>query len=176
VQAARRLFPRWLRGLARAAFGAAASALAACTLVAETSSLDSGCPAGEKLCSRGCVSTQDPAYGCGSPRCDQPCPQANATARCAPDGSCAIASCSGKYADCNRTPDDGCEVDTAHDPAHCGGCDAPQCVLDHAVAGCGAGKCGVAKCDPDWRDCNTLAADGCEKFVPQGITVCPATP
>jgi hypothetical protein len=175
VLAERRPFPSWLRWLLRVCFALLSLGFAACTLVVDADELDSGCPTGEKRCPRGCVSTQDPAYGCAAARCDQPCPQANATARCASDGTCAIASCSGKYEDCNTDPADGCEVDIAHDPEHCGSCMAAPCEIPHATAGCGGGKCGVAICDPGFRDCDGQARNGCETSVPIGVTVCPSS-
>jgi hypothetical protein len=51
-------------------FGAALGTLA-CSLVVDTSEIDSGCGAGAKYC-EGCVRIDDPAYGCKPDRCE-PC-------------------------------------------------------------------------------------------------------
>lgn len=93
--------------------------------------------------------------------CGNKCPQvAHGTPGCNA-GACGIGSCSGTYRDCNNTPTDGCETDSASDPLHCGAC-GQRCDLQNAVAGCSASSCTIASCVGAYRDCNNVPADGCE--------------
>lgn len=141
---------------------ALAAILVACTLVADVDSLGDGeCGRGQKACSDRCVSTDRPAFGCATPSCS-PCALPNAVAGCDPAGECAIASCVGTFEDCDLEPENGCEVDIAHDPVSCGGCDAPPCTVAHGEPGCRAGACSIRTCEPAWDDCNADVRDGCE--------------
>jgi hypothetical protein len=49
-----------------------------------------------------------------------------------------------------------------HDPDHCGDCTLPCPALPHAEPGCTRGSCVIGRCKPGYRDCNGVAADGCE--------------
>lgn len=139
--------------------------LHACSLVVSADSLQAGCPADQKACDGHCVSRADPDYGCNADGC-RPCVIAQATARCSDAGHCVVASCQGEFADCNGDGDsadgDGCEIDTAHDPAHCGGCDRAPCMVPHGAADCAGGSCSIRQCDDGRRDCNFDVSDGCE--------------
>ncbi len=77
------------------------------------------------------------------------------------DGRCEIVDCDANWADCNGSAADGCEIDTASDLDHCGGCDA-ACTFDHAGAVCEAGNCSMVACDAGYGDCNSDPTDGCE--------------
>ena len=77
-------------------------------------------------------------------------------------GTCVVEACAGSMADCNDKPEDGCEIDTALDPAHCGECDG-ACELPGAETYlCDAGICSVASCASTHYDLNGDLADGCE--------------
>lgn len=77
--------------------------------------------------------------------------------------------------DCNRTLDDGCEVNTQTDPNHCGSCttvcggNPPR----HVLPACRAGVCSGV-CASGWWDCDGDRANGCEsdavamRFSPPG--------
>lgn len=134
-----------------------------CSVAVDVRSLENGACAdpATKACAPVCASKTDPAFGCASASCAS-CNTANATATCNPTGECAIAACTGSWHDCNADPADGCEIDVAHDPNHCGKCDAPVCVVAHGNAGCGAGLCAIQKCDVGYKDCNNDPSDGCE--------------
>lgn len=104
------------------------------------------CGTGKKECNGACVSTSDPATGCEAKSCD-PCSLASATARCAPDGSCAVSACKDGFKDCNNKSSDGCEVDINTDTQNCGDCNNPcDGSLTCANGGCGCDtqiQCGL---------------------------------
>jgi hypothetical protein len=141
----------------------------ACSLVVSTDSLQQGCPADQKACDGRCVPRADPDYGCNADGC-RPCVIAQATARCSDAGGCVVASCQGEFADCDgdgdSTNSNGCEIDTAHDPAHCGACDSEPCTALHGAPDCAGGSCSIRRCDDGYRDCNFDLSDGCEAEVP----------
>jgi hypothetical protein len=122
------------------------------------------CGAGTKLCDGACVSTANPRTGCAGNGC-APCPLDNAISICSSAGQCAIAACLATNKDCNGSPIDGCEVDTDHDPLHCGSCEATPCVVSNATPDCSAGRCAVRSCNTGFGDCNSDATDGCETNV-----------
>ena len=124
-------------------FGAALGSLA-CSLVVDTSEIDSGCGDGKKFCAGTCVGVDDPAYGCTLDRCD-PCrldPFGNAFGdRVIPKcerGVCVAETCAFGYG----CPD--CSKRLLTDPANCGKCGNPcdgeqTCSLGSCVSDGGAG-------------------------------------
>ncbi len=107
----------------------------------------------------GCeVDTGADPSNCGT--CGHICGIANGTAGCT-SGSCTVAACNPGFQDCDHSPVDGCEVNTAGDPNNCGGCNH-QCFVANGTAGCSASNCTVASCSPGFGDCNHNPADGCE--------------
>ncbi len=66
---------------------------------------------------------------CGD--CNKECPGGpNAAPRCI-NAACTL-KCTPGFADCNQSPDDGCEINISNDPLHCGSCglscDGAKCV------------------------------------------------
>jgi hypothetical protein len=94
------------------------------------------CPFGEKQCDGACVSTVNPAYGCGLAACAA-CSVAHASPGCSAAG-CSVAACDPGYADCDGEPANGCETDLSQ-VAHCGTCNAtcPASAPDCAPTGDG---------------------------------------
>jgi hypothetical protein len=130
------------------------------------------CGAGLEQCGGACVSTlNDPAH-CGG--CDAACPTAAGASGLCMAGSC-IAVCDALLGDCNAdraSPGgDGCETALATDVTNCGAC-GRTCTLANAAAGCAAGACVVATCDPGWDDCDSSAATGCETDVTADTANC----
>jgi hypothetical protein len=146
-----------------------------CMQVVDTDALDQGCPDDQKDCYGECVSRQNPDYGCAADGC-RPCVIANATAHCGATGSCIVASCRGDFLDCNHDGDrastDGCEVDGAHDPLHCGSCTAKACTVSNGTPGCAGGRCAIALCNDGYRDCDQNSSNGCEEYVESSAQNC----
>ncbi|MGD0675491.1 MAG: protein kinase [Polyangiaceae bacterium] len=129
-----------------------------------------GCPTGFKACGEACVSIDLPGVGCANEDC-APCVVGNATARCNAHHACDIAVCYEDYDDCDGDPANGCEAQVRTDPNHCGSCGRACSTLPHAQAGCGDG-CTIWRCDPGFRDCNGVVADGCEVRVSSDVKNC----
>jgi len=153
-----------------------AHATAACT--AGLCSVRS-CDAGWANCTgsaRCDIDTTTDASNCGG--CGNACAVANGAPACAA-GKCAIGRCDQGFADCDGQVESGCEVSTANDLGHCGGCNV-RCSVDHVVgAACVAAMCS-GTCAPGFADCNAdLTRDGCEVDLlgkdPQNCGACGAT-
>lgn len=127
-----------------------------------------GCPAGMKKCGNDCAPI-GPDTGCNNVPCE-PCKFSNATAVCA-GGACAIDACVLGWSDCNGDPADGCEVHTATDADHCGGCNV-ACQIPNATPACSAGACVIGSCSTGFADCNTTVADGCERNIKSDPAAC----
>src|SRR4051794_4609016 len=118
--------------------------LAGCSFIEDFDPMKSGeCETGKKACpvQKKCVPLDDPATGCGNDSCGA-CPaRANATLICArdrkPDASarseCAF-KCSSGYEDCNKNPDDGCEIELGLFEGKC-----PKISTDSGVDSGGSG-------------------------------------
>jgi serine/threonine protein kinase len=113
-----------------------------------------------KPCQGGCLSIDRPDLGCGAEGCHS-CTVPNATPRCNRSHACDIAVCYHGFQDCNGDVRDGCETNVRTDPDNCGACGRRCPPLPHAERGCGD-VCTIWRCEPGHRDCNGVAADGCE--------------
>lgn len=114
---------------------------------------------------------------CGG--CGLECDPAHATGICI-DGECLIDTsgsnqgCDTNYADCNGSPEDGCEANLLTDPEHCGACDDAACSSAGGVAGCRAGECTI-RCDEGFDDCDDNIRDnGCETNIARSVKHCGA--
>jgi hypothetical protein len=94
---------------------------------------------------------------CGA--CLHVCALPHATPTCS-GGQCLIQTCDVGYDNCNGTASDGCEVQLATDPLHCGNC-ATVCSSQNATASCSGGTCHFT-CNPGFVDLNNDPSDGCE--------------
>lgn len=108
----------------------------------------------------GCeVNSSNDVANCGT--CGKKCPvPANATPACVAS-NCAIGSCNGAFADCDKAPNNGCEIDTANDVKNCGGC-GKICKYANATPKCANKACAMGACDAGFTDCNKMDGDGCE--------------
>jgi hypothetical protein len=97
----------------------------------------------------------DPLH-CGG--CPAACDSTNGTPSCT-GGTCGI-TCSAGYGDCDSNVANGCEVNTATDALHCGGC-ALACDSTNGTPSCTGSECEIA-CNAGFEDCDGNAANGCE--------------
>jgi hypothetical protein len=74
----------------------------------------------------GCeIDTSSSTMNCGA--CNAPCtaPNATVTAVACAGSACNVTACNSPQADCDKVFSNGCEVNTATDVNHCGGCNMP---------------------------------------------------
>ncbi len=95
------------------------------------------CPAEQNCCGAACVDTRTDPSNCGA--CGRACAQAPNSESACVAGACQAPTCAMGFADCNRTPRDGCEANLGTDTANCGACGA-VCPAGQA---CQAGRCGM---------------------------------
>ncbi|MBP6832410.1 MAG: hypothetical protein KA978_16610 [Deltaproteobacteria bacterium] len=111
------------------------------------------------VAANGCeVDLSADASHCGA--CETACATDHGTPACV-SGACGVGSCDPGFGDCDHLAVNGCEVSSATDASHCGGCGAACPTRPSAVATCAASTCGYA-CAPGQRDCDGAAANGCE--------------
>jgi hypothetical protein len=84
------------------------------------------CPANRGDCDgfadNGCeAKLDDSPTNCGA--CGASCARPNAKTACGA-GKCSLLSCESGFLDCDGVASNGCEIDTANDPSHCGNCTA----------------------------------------------------
>jgi Putative metal-binding motif len=134
-----------------------------------------GCVPGRGNCNGqyfdGCEvdTTSTPAH-CGA--CNNACNVPNATATCL-NSACAVGTCTPGFRNCNNQVPDGCEVNVQADLNNCGACGA-VCTVANGTPACVAGACQVQSCLPGYRDCNLVAADGCEANISNNPQHCGA--
>ncbi len=128
------------------------------------------CGVAHACCAGGCVDPATDASHCGD--CNTLCAYPNASALCL-SGRCAMGTCTQGFADCDRDPRNGCEVDTRVDVTHCGAC-GTVCALPNAIAGCGMGACTVASCRTGFGDCDGVPGNGCETWLGGDLQHCGA--
>ncbi len=128
------------------------------------------CPGATACCSGACVDVVSNVANCGA--CDRRCAAPNATSACQ-NAMCAIGACISPFADCDRVPSNGCEVDTLSDTLHCGACGTPCATRPHAASACAGGRCEYA-CDAGWADCDGVADNGCEVDLRHDVSHCGA--
>jgi hypothetical protein len=83
----------------------------------------------------------------------------NSTPLCS--NSACVIICDPGYADCDKQPADGCEVNTNTDPGNCGGC-GTTCSMNHATETCVTGNCAIVVCQSGYSDCDKNPSNGCE--------------
>lgn len=93
-----------------------------------------------------------------------------------PVGGACFVRCHPRYADCDETLSNGCEVDLTDDLLHCGGCGDVCGVTGgapHQTAACVDGACALG-CEAGWGDCNSAFTlpDGCEIDLSRAAAHC----
>ena len=119
----------------------------------------------------GCeVNRLSDALNCGG--CAMMCTAINANSASCTEGSCQI-DCYPNFADCNGSPNDGCELNTSYDPQNCGAC-GNKCEYDNGVGSCWQQSCKLEQCNDGWRDCDMDTSNGCEAEIASSVTNCGA--
>ena len=119
----------------------------------------------------GCeINISSDVNNCGG--CGTVCSANNGTPACAA-GQCTEKTCNAGFADCNRLPIDGCEINISSDIKNCGGCGI-TCSANNGTPACVAGQCPEKTCNPGFADCNANPADGCETNVTTDLNNCSA--
>lgn len=130
------------------------------------------CPAGLGDCdgSGMCATTlTDNISHCGA--CGNACTVANGTPACT-GTTCTVGACGAGFGDCNTTYADGCEQ-SLNTNTHCGGCGV-ACTRANATADCSTGTCALGACDPGFGNCDSNAANGCERALTTDVNHCGA--
>ncbi len=118
--------------------------------------------------SNGCEASLDQLDHCGS--CPNTCMRANATPTCA-GGTCAISACGAGFGNCDMTDGNGCET-TLDTVMHCGTC-GTVCSYAHATPICALpAGCSMGRCDANFADCDSNAANGCEADLRTNTSNC----
>ncbi|MDW8245834.1 MAG: hypothetical protein RMJ84_04575 [Sandaracinaceae bacterium] len=125
----------------------------------DASSVDAWC---ERCGGANCVDLTSDPENCGG--CGVSCPSGpNAMPTCSM-GNCGI-RCADGYADCDRNPTNGCEVNLRTRPAHCGACGVQcgvgeTCVDGRCICGSVEGEvAGGSVCGPERRCCLGTCVD-----------------
>jgi alpha-tubulin suppressor-like RCC1 family protein len=145
--------------------GAPACAAGACAV--------GSCNAGYRDCNTsvtdGCeIDAQTDVRNCGA--CGNACSLDNAAPVCAA-GACAIGSCTLGFADVDGIAANGCEVNLATSPLHCGAV-GNLCSATNGTAGCAAGRCTIASCDANFDNCDGNVPNGCERDLRSDVGHC----
>lgn len=134
------------------------------------------CPLGTGDCNGsvddGCETDTDTSTDhCGG--CGQACPPANAEAGTCADGTCSF-TCLVGFGDCDASELNGCEVEFAADPQHCGTCDNACSAPTHAHGVCEGGVSCSWACDDLYGDCDVDESNGCETPLDADPATCGA--
>jgi len=135
------------------------------------------CPAGKADCNSlpfdGCeVPLATDVKNCGA--CNKVCLLANAQSSTCAASACQIEACKAGFLDCDKKPDNGCEIESATDPANCGACGNACPAVANAKATCELGKCAKFVCNPGFADCDGDASNGCEVNLTNDLANCGA--
>lgn len=109
--------------------------------------------------------------------CEAPPDDDEASVKCEENTCLLVCSTSG-LDDCNRDPEDGCEVNLIEDEQNCGSCGS-ECAPENAESGvCQNGQCLIdfehGGCVLDYDDCDGRADNGCETNLKEESDHCGA--
>ena len=115
----------------------------------------------------GCETSLATTSNCGS--CGNICGTANATPSCV-SNACNEA-CGAGYGNCDGLASNGCEQNISTDVNHCGNC-ATVCSYANATPACAGGACSLSSCNYLYGNCDSNAANGCEKSLAADTSNC----
>ncbi len=150
----------------------------ACVATDDTCPAAQHCDPATRQCVDGCRTdegcTADPARRCNVPA--HACVQCLRDDQCMPGTVCSMGRCE---MGCNATQAcptgraccAGACLDLQSNNDSCGAC-GRRCELANATATCAAGACAVASCTVGFRDCDGMAATGCETDTRTAVAHC----
>lgn len=112
------------------------------------------CPAGTQDCQGTGIcqtNTNTNVSNCGG--CGRVCFTTNGIPNCI-NGQCGVSSCNPGFANCDGTPDNGCESKINTDINNCGGC-GKKCITTNGIPNCINGQCGISSCNSGFVNCNS---------------------
>ncbi|MFO0608772.1 MAG: hypothetical protein U0324_36735 [Polyangiales bacterium] len=116
------------------------------------------------------VDTTSDVRHCGA--CGAGCHFSHAAASCAAS-ACVMGACEAGFADVDHVAANGCEVDLSRNADHCGEV-GHACGASHGTPACVDGACVIGACDDGFRDCDGVAATGCEVSLASDVRSCGA--
>jgi len=145
------------------ACGKVCDTLAHTTIACEDSACKvTACDTGWKDCSGGVADgcetdILNSLATCGG--CGTPCTIANGSGKCE-GGLCKVASCDAGWDNCDGKDSTGCEAPLTS-TTNCGKC-GQACTVTNGTGTCGDGTCKILSCNSGFKDCDAIAATGCE--------------
>jgi len=130
------------------------------------------CAGGLTCCEGTCIATDTDNANCGA--CGKLCQEQGNAERTCVAGKCTFKQCKTGFSDCNNTTDDGCEASTGEDANNCGACGNKCPAGANTRPICTGGKCGLAACDNQYKDCDGKTDNGCETNLQTDVNNCNA--
>ncbi|MSP61794.1 MAG: hypothetical protein EXR72_15965 [Myxococcales bacterium] len=132
------------------------------------------CAAPLKHCSMnvndGCeTNTSNDVSHCGA--CNAACPNVFNGVRACVNSICTVGTCNQNFADCDKNPANGCEIQSSNDIKNCGAC-AAACALANTSQSCVAGVCAVGTCTAPFNNCDGNPVNGCESSQLTDVNNC----
>ena len=118
------------------------------------------CGNGQVCCAGLCAVLASDLDNCGA--CGNSCDLPHLGGPACRAALCTNTGCESFFADCDRNPLNGCEVNLTQDPNNCYGCGTKCPAPPHAQPGCSVSGCGVGACDIGWANCDKSPGNGCE--------------
>lgn len=118
------------------------------------------CNEGYFQCGNECISSFDP-YNCGG--CKHSCLNFQVLSAICNNSTCEIVMCAPGFADCDKKPENGCEVFIYSSLNNCGACNNTCNLQNHTSdVSCSAATCEIFACAQNYSDCDSNYNNGCE--------------
>ncbi len=130
------------------------------------------CRSGKACCAGTCADLATDVDHCGA--CATSCARPNVQGPSCAASTCADKGCESYFADCDKDPGNGCEVNLTQDAKNCYGCGNACTALPHAEAACSVANCTLGRCLAGYADCDHIQSDGCEVDLTSDASHCGA--
>lgn len=132
------------------------------------------CRSGKSCCNGTCADLASDVDNCAS--CGNSCARPNVQGPACAGASCTDKGCEPYFADCDKDPKNGCEVNLTRDAKNCYACGNVCTALPHAEPSCTVTNCSLGPCLAGFGDCNHVQSDGCEIDLTSDNDHCGACP